>query len=177
MSWWGRGRNLPQTHRTMHQDHLVDLRVMSSSISPPQTPPCRLNVCFYNVDILSCGRTSLLCLCLSLCVRITFRHSDMKGSLCWRASETTHPVGKGCSPPRTPSFLAFSVFDTKYHATPLKKSPRDHIHLYQFHNYRLTFFIRNLSQKRSICRFLCRNSYEWFAFVGGGCALFLISSP
>lgn len=165
MSWWGRGRNLPQTHRTMRRDDLVDLQVISSSTSPPQIPPCRINDCLYNVDISSSGRTSLLHLCLSLCVRTTFRHSDVESSLCWRASEMTHPVGKGCSPPQTPSFPAFSVFDTKYHATPLNTSSRDHIHLYQFHNYRLTFFIRNLSQKRSICRFPYGNSYVWFAFV------------
>ena len=74
----GLDRNLPQTCRTMHQDHLVVLQLMNSSLLHLKYP-CSLHYCFYNVDILSCGRNILLCFYRSLGVRITFWHSDLQG--------------------------------------------------------------------------------------------------
>lgn len=169
MSWWGWGRNLPQTRRTMPR---YDLAVSSGDeflIISTSNTPCRLNYCFYKVDILSCGRNGLLCFYLSVCVQITFRRWDLQGYLCWGISQKTHEDGKERPFPQI-TFLpsVFSVFTIKYQLSPfcLKTGSSNHFHLYQFHNYGLPFFIRNLSQNRSICRFPYRNSYKGFYIWG-----------
>ena len=72
--------------------------------------PCRLNYCFYNVDIFSHGRNILLCFYRSLCDRITFQHSDLRGYLCRGASQNAHKDGRECSSAQIPFFPAFPVY-------------------------------------------------------------------
>lgn len=74
----------------------------------------RLNHCVYNVDILTCTRNILLCFYISLCVRVTFRYSDLQGYLCCWTSRGTCRDGEGPLSARMPPFPWFLYV---YHQT------------------------------------------------------------